>query len=262
MHAARRDLGPTMIHGTVAPPWQAGDVDLVDAETMAQRLITEHLDARWTFGWDNAKTRLGACHHRNHTITLSKHFTALNNEDETRDTVLHEIAHALTPGANHGPAWRAAAVRIGARPLARADGRSLVKPTPTWVAECPRCAATLWRYRRATTPVACARCCNRHNGGRFDRRFVLTWARHQGQPAAVPLVDEPSPPAAEASPAQAPAGVEPAGPGPAGVGSAGPGPAGSAPDVPATATRPRTFERARPPIGPATQLDLFADVAI
>jgi predicted SprT family Zn-dependent metalloprotease len=150
-------------------------VDLVDAERMARQLIAEHLDTRWTFKWDNAKTRLGACHHRNHTITLSKHFATLNGEDETRDTVLHEIAHALTPGVAHGPAWRKAAARIGARPVARADGRTLVKPVANWVAHCPRCAATLSRYRRSTTPVACARCCRRHNGGRFDRRFVLTW---------------------------------------------------------------------------------------
>jgi cyclomaltodextrinase / maltogenic alpha-amylase / neopullulanase len=240
----------------VAPSWQAGHVDLVDAETMARQLIAEHLDTRWTFKWDNAKTRLGACHHRNRTITLSKHFAALNGEGETRDTVLHEIAHALTPGAAHGPAWKKTAARIGARPTARADGGSLAKPDPTWVAECPRCAATLWRYRRSKTPVACARCCNRHNGGRFDPRFVLSWARpHQVGDGPGPLAAAEASLGGEASPTGevSPAG-EPLDPAPAGEPSPG--------LAPRPGTRPRTFEATHRGTGPATQLDLFADLGV
>ena len=33
-----------------------------------------------------------------------------------RDTILHEVAHALTPGDNHGPLWRRVCRQIGARP--------------------------------------------------------------------------------------------------------------------------------------------------
>ena len=38
---------------------------------------------------------------------------------EIRDTVLHEIAHALVgPEARHGPEWKAIAKRLGATPRA------------------------------------------------------------------------------------------------------------------------------------------------
>jgi predicted SprT family Zn-dependent metalloprotease len=273
----------------VAPAWQAGHVDLEDAETMAWLLIAEHLDTRWSFKWDNAKTRLGACHHRNSTITLSKHFAALNGEAETRDTVLHEIAHALTPGAAHGPRWKKTAVRIGARPTARADGGSLAKPDPTWVAECPRCDVLVWRYRRSRTPVACARCCKRHNGGRFDPRFILTWARphtfeNREDP---PSTAAEAPPSGEASRADetSPAGgrLDPTPSVAAGSVAAGEAldpvvadsgeawdaaraevPAGEpSPGLaPRPGTRPRTFEATHRDAGRPTQLDLFADLGV
>ena len=48
------------------------------------------------------------------------------NEEEIRDTVLHEIAHAIAgPEAGHGPLWKATARRIGATPRAKTyDGQS------------------------------------------------------------------------------------------------------------------------------------------
>lgn len=36
--------------------------------------------------------------------------------DDLLDTLLHEIAHALTPGDGHGKLWQAKAMELGARP--------------------------------------------------------------------------------------------------------------------------------------------------
>jgi predicted SprT family Zn-dependent metalloprotease len=150
-------------------------MDLSEAEELAKRLIASHLGPRWRFRWDHAKTRLGACHHAKRTISLSDHYVRLNGVAETTDTILHEIAHALTPGAGHGPAWKKAAARLGARPSPRADPRDVIQPAPRWVAVCSTCATTHWRYRRPSTGMACARCCRRHSGGRFDPTFLLRW---------------------------------------------------------------------------------------
>lgn len=150
-------------------------MQLTDAEAMAKRYITTLLGAGWEFRWDHAKTRLGACHHRTQTISLSRHYAELNEPAEVMDTVLHEIAHALTPGGGHGARWKKVAAELGARPVARADARSVVSPAPRWIASCPACDASISRYRRPSTALACARCCRRFNGGRFDRRFTLRW---------------------------------------------------------------------------------------
>lgn len=150
-------------------------MELTEAEAMAKRLIATHLGGTWGFRWDQAKTRLGACHHHTRTISLSRHYAELNGPAEILDTVLHEIAHALTPGGSHGARWKKVAADLGARPIARADARSVVQPAPRWLASCPACGATVSRYRRPSAALACASCCRRFNGGRFDRRFVLRW---------------------------------------------------------------------------------------
>lgn len=155
-------------------------MDLHRARAIAEQLIAEHLDEQWSFGWDNAKSRLGVCRYDRKMITVSRHCTALNSEELFVETVLHEVAHALTPGAKHGPRWKKAAVRLGVRPAAMHQGGDLVTPPAKWRAVCPNCGKEHPRHRRPSRPVACAHCCNRYNRGLFDRRFLLRW-----QPGAV-----------------------------------------------------------------------------
>jgi hypothetical protein len=67
----------------------------------------------WTFTWDRAKNRFGACRYARKQISLSFPLTALGAEDEVTNTIIHEVAHALTPGAGHGYAWRAKFLEMG-----------------------------------------------------------------------------------------------------------------------------------------------------
>ena len=67
----------------------------------------------WTFQFDRAKRRFGACNYTTRTISLSRTLTRLNDDAAVRETLLHEIAHALTPGAGHGPAWQVKCLEFG-----------------------------------------------------------------------------------------------------------------------------------------------------
>lgn len=93
---------------------------LADIEDLAKWALDEFAltDRGWTFRWDRATRRAGSCNYRNKTITLSKPIYMIEpNRDHALNTVLHEVAHALTgPGAGHGPVWRARARQVGARP--------------------------------------------------------------------------------------------------------------------------------------------------
>lgn len=90
-------------------------MNLEQAETMAKSLIAEHLQG-WTFTWNNRKRAFGLCRYDDKTIQLSRVLTEVETEDATRQTVLHEIAHALAgPQAKHGPIWKAQARRLGVR---------------------------------------------------------------------------------------------------------------------------------------------------
>ncbi len=74
---------------------------LEDAENLALTLMEDNGVGTWSFRFDNAKRRCGACFYSRRTITLSRHFVTLNDEAEVRDTILHEIAHAFA-GAKAG----------------------------------------------------------------------------------------------------------------------------------------------------------------
>src|SRR5476649_706966 len=90
-------------------------MNLHEAAHLARDLMKQHGLIGWTFEFDHARRRFGCCNYTHRKITLSKSLTFLNGIEEVRDTVLHEIAHALTPGARHGVRWRRKCVEIGAR---------------------------------------------------------------------------------------------------------------------------------------------------
>lgn len=91
-------------------------MDLGAAQTLARQLMDQHGLAGWSFAWDRARRRFGSCNAHRRRITLSMYLTRLNDEAEVRDTILHEVAHALAPGDGHGRRWKAACQRVGARP--------------------------------------------------------------------------------------------------------------------------------------------------
>ena len=62
------------------------------------------------------KQALGVCNYRKREIALSIDNMLSLSEKEWKDTVLHEIAHALTPGDKHGAKWKQACRAIGANP--------------------------------------------------------------------------------------------------------------------------------------------------
>src|SRR4051812_30508933 len=93
-----------------ATPSSLAPVDLEDARGLAHELMRRHGLGGWRFEFDQAKRRAGVCRHRQKVIGLSAPITRLHPADEVRDTVLHEIAHALAGArAGHGPVWVATA---------------------------------------------------------------------------------------------------------------------------------------------------------
>jgi len=64
----------------------------------AELLIATHLDATWSFAFDNAKRRAGACDFTRRRLTVSRYLSARYDDDTNRQTLLHEVAHALTYG--------------------------------------------------------------------------------------------------------------------------------------------------------------------
>ncbi|QXV71818.1 hypothetical protein psageK4_164 [Pseudomonas phage psageK4] len=92
-------------------------MELKAAEQLAKELMAEHMSH--LVGWRmvfNARLRrsLGRCHYTKRHIELCPKYVACNAVEQVKDTILHEIAHALTPGHNHDKVWSAMAKKIGA----------------------------------------------------------------------------------------------------------------------------------------------------
>ena len=112
-----------------------------------------HLD--WYVDFDNAKGRYGACDYQNDRLIFSSMMETLNEED-AMDVIRHEVAHALAdPRANHGPAWRAWAVEVGATPRAKSGPQlDLADPKVAssyrWQGVCPVCQEVVGVRHRLT----------------------------------------------------------------------------------------------------------------
>jgi predicted SprT family Zn-dependent metalloprotease len=131
------------------------------ARIQARTLMQQHGLADWMFRFDHARRRFGSCRYGRKIITLSKHLTFLNAEEQVRDTILHEIAHALTPGNGHGRKWKATCIRIGAQPTrcySDHEVQSPSRPAARYQIGCQTCG--WWQDRRRLTPsrYVCRRC--------------------------------------------------------------------------------------------------------
>lgn len=90
-------------------------MDLRSAEALAHELMTEHglISDGWVFRFDRATSRAGLTNYSKQTISLSRELTRIGTYDSVRDTILHEIAHALTMGDRHGARWRRKFLSLG-----------------------------------------------------------------------------------------------------------------------------------------------------
>ncbi|HKG49197.1 MAG TPA: SprT-like domain-containing protein [Actinomycetales bacterium] len=151
-------------------------MDLNDARRLASKLMTEHGLSDWGLVFDSAKRRAGVCRASRREIGLSRHLTSLHSEAEVRETILHEIAHALVgPGHGHDAVWRATAVRIGC-----SGDRCLSEDAPripgSWVGECPA-GHRRTAHRRPVRVRSCSQC-----SPVFDLDAVFVWT-HNGRAA-------------------------------------------------------------------------------
>lgn len=144
---------------------------MIRVAKLAIELMDMHglLKKGWKFGFDSAKVRFGSCDFDNKTISLSYSICLCNVEDNVdaiKDTIIHEIAHALANirygSVRHCKKWKKLFISIGGNGKATYDSDDINEPRHNYIYECPSCHGKIYRYNRIHG-VACTDCCNDHN---------------------------------------------------------------------------------------------------
>lgn len=84
----------------------------LELDTYLKQKFEQHIPG-WVFKWDKAARRYGVCRYRGKQISVSLARARVNTVERTKRTILHEIAHALTPGQKHNNVWKQKAREIG-----------------------------------------------------------------------------------------------------------------------------------------------------
>ena len=138
-----------------------GECTLAEVESLARSLIARHraandLAAGWRFGFALSPSRAGACNERDRRIELSVSYSLQATRSEIRDTLLHEIAHAIVGVRHrHDPVWKAKAREIGSS----GDRCHRVSHTvPRWIGRCACRRYFRQRLHRRLRRAVCAQC--------------------------------------------------------------------------------------------------------
>lgn len=127
----------------------------------------------WRFVWDKAKRRLGQCCHQSQEISMSRIITPYLSEEDAKDVVLHEIAHALVDSKHgHNKIWKAKCREIGARP--ERCGRlpdNIPDKHYNYVGYCPSGHKT-YKVKKPTRDYSCSKCSNS-----FNPKYKIKWER-------------------------------------------------------------------------------------
>jgi predicted SprT family Zn-dependent metalloprotease len=161
-------------------------MDIRKAEIMALTLIEKHLsDAKfdWQFEFNNAKRTFGQCVYGKkygrpfHMIKLSKPLVALNDEEQVRDTILHEIAHALDVEqrgySSHDYKWVSIARSIGCNGNRCYNVNDVEQPKSKYSLICNSCKREVPAYRKPKRKKACGVCCRKYNNSKYSEDYLL-----------------------------------------------------------------------------------------
>ncbi len=143
-------------------------MDLNQASILARELMDYHNLQDWSFKFDTATVRFGCCWYRERKISLSRKLTLINHEDEVRDVILHEIAHALAPeSSNHDDIWKNIALSIGCRGNIYHTGKIAEKK---YIVSCNYGHQFQSNKKLKKTIYSCAEC-----SPKFNKKYLLNY---------------------------------------------------------------------------------------
>jgi hypothetical protein len=117
----------------------------------------------WQFKWTNASRRFGSCNKKKRIISLSKLHGIYDDIELVKDTILHEIAHGLTPDIYlaHGKQWKEIALTIGCNPKSYKKSSVSDKHSCKYKGICSNCNKIIYVNKRSN--LICRSCYNNYS---------------------------------------------------------------------------------------------------
>ena len=130
-------------------------------EYLVKHYFNLHKLDDWKFEWNKRKTQLGFCDYFKKTISMSIYYYDTRSIDESINTLLHEIAHAIV-GSKHGHniIWKLKAKEIGSD--GKRTHKTNIKLLHNYEAICPKCGRLHIAYRLKRHDCCCGVCCNKY----------------------------------------------------------------------------------------------------
>lgn len=129
----------------------------VETRMNMMHIMRQHGLHDWSLRVTRSKSILGRCRYDCRQIEVSKY----QPNGCYMDTLLHEIAHALTPGHEHDEVWKAKCIELGAVPQECGDG--IYRSHYLYTYSCSHCGNEVKRsYGKLRKPEKYwSRCCYR-----------------------------------------------------------------------------------------------------
>ncbi len=113
----------------------------------AKELLQQHDLSRWRCALkSNTGSLIGGCKYSSRLIFINRFYAEHNREEYVIDTLLHELAHALTPGNGHNKVWKKVALELGCNP--KLDWEKITIQPGKYQAQCPTCELIFHKYRK------------------------------------------------------------------------------------------------------------------
>lgn len=81
--------------------------------TKSLPILKKHNLSDWKIAFSRTHGAIAVCKEKIKTIKFDSYYVENGNWEELKDVLLHEIAHALTPGHRHDDTWKQMARKIG-----------------------------------------------------------------------------------------------------------------------------------------------------
>lgn len=186
-------------------------MELNKAQALCIELMNQHgltKENGWKFEWIKSKRAAGMCgffgtrkEYYGGVIMLSSFVTLHHSDEKVKDTILHEIAHGLTPGHGHDYVWRMKAMSIGCnghRCYDVNESEALVEAhekTANVIGTCPKCSKKSFKTRMPKRDLWC-KCTNRRFLQEEKIVFVLNNAKNTLPKPAQKVIPTPKVPIA------------------------------------------------------------------